>query len=138
MKNVFAFFLCFLLTGCAAKIPVHPGSISNLDSYTYDVLLVEQDAINNAKTAFQAGTIPAAAKGPLNDAIKQYDVALGAWQGYHAGLTKDTTALQSAIDALIGAVAALEQALGKTLPSAVLLGPRGELPPAQFISQEAY
>lgn len=118
MKFLVPLLLCLTLAGCAKKVPVHPGSISNLDSYSYDILLVEQDVLNNAKTAFQAGQIPASAKDSINAAIRQFDVALGAWQGYHSGLTKDTTALQNAVDALVGAVSALEQALGKTLPQA--------------------
>lgn len=118
MKVASLLLLCASLVtvGCAKKVAVHPGAVSNLDSYAYDVLLVEQDAISNAKAAFLAGSLPANSKDPLNAAIKQYDITLGAWQGYHGGLTTDATILQNAVDALIGAVAALEQSMGKQVP----------------------
>src|SRR5258708_30301848 len=96
--------LLSLLTGCAKfKIAVHPGAISNLDSYAYDVLLVEQDTINQARTAFLAGQLPANAKQPLNAAIDQYNIAEAAWQNYHAN-GAGQPALQSALDALVTVV----------------------------------
>lgn len=112
--------LCLLLTiaalaGCHKKIPVHPGAVSNLDSYSYDILLVEQSTINQAVANFKAGTLPANAKDPLNTAIQQYNVAQGAWQAYHAsGGKANATVLQQAVDALVGAVGQLQQSLGAT------------------------
>jgi hypothetical protein len=106
--------------GCATKVPVHPGAVSNIDSYAYDLLLVEQEAINSARTAFLAGQLPPNAKAPLNAAIAQYNITLGAWQGYHSGATKDSTVLQGAVDALVGAVGALQTSLGKTLPTSTV------------------
>ena len=104
-------FTIQLLAGCNKKIPVHPNAISNLDSYSYDILLVEQSTINSAVASYKAGTLPATAKAPLNTAIDQYNVAQGAWQSYHAG-GGNGTVLQQAIDALIGAVGQLQQTLG--------------------------
>ena len=99
--------------GChKSVVPVHPGSISNLDSYAYDVLLVEQAAIASAREDYAAGSLPPQAKAPLNAAIEQYDITLGAWNAYHSGLSKDSTALSNAINALVGAVGQLQQALG--------------------------
>jgi len=100
--------LIVALLGCAKKVQVHPGAISNLDSYAYDILLVEQDAINTAKAQFQAGQLPPAAKEPINYAIQQYNVTQGAWQAYHAG-GGDATKLQQALNALVGAVGELQK-----------------------------
>lgn len=95
------------------KIPVHSGAVSNLDSYAYDILLVEQATLNSAVNSFKAGTLPANAKDPLNGAIQQYNTAQGAWQAYHAG-GGNGTALQQALNALIGAVGQLQKSLGAT------------------------
>lgn len=103
-------------TGCSYlhknAPPVHPGAISNLDSYSYDILLAEQAAINNARAQYMGGSLPASAKGPLNAAIDQYNVTMSAWQSYHAN-GQGETALQQAINSLIAAVGALEKALQK-------------------------
>lgn len=114
MKQTLLLVLCLLFTGCnKTAVPTHPGAISNVDSYAYDVLLVEQDVINTARADYMAGKLPPAAKDLLNAAIAQYNVAQSAWQSYHAS-GGDATALQTAINALIGAVGGLQQALGKT------------------------
>ena len=112
--------IALLYTGCAKKVvAVHPGAISNYDSYAYDILTVEQGAINTAKAAFMAGTLPADAKDKLNAAIVQYNLTLAAWQGYHAA-GGDSTALQQAIATLVSSVGAL-QAILHSAPS--LMGP---------------
>ncbi len=102
-----------LTTGCAKKtVAVHPGAISNFDSYAYDILLVEQDAINQAKAAYTANSLPPEAKDPLNYAITQYNAAQTAWQAYHANGANQST-VQQAIDALIAAVGILHNILNK-------------------------
>jgi hypothetical protein len=119
MKQIALAMLCFIFSGCASKVAVHPGATS-LDSYAYDVLLVEQDAINAAKDAYTAGNLPASAHDPMNAAIKQYDATNQIWQAYHAaGGTGDATALNTALAALNAAVNTLQGILGKpavTLP----------------------
>lgn len=108
---LFALMFCI---GCPSGGPaVHPGSVSNVDSWAYDILTVEQDAINQARTDFKAGNLPASAKEPLNTAIAQYNVALAAWQSYHAGLTTDATALQNSVNALVGAFGEVQKLIGK-------------------------
>src|SRR5215475_9426063 len=75
------------LCGCSyihKNVPVHPGAISSLDSYAYDVLLAEQDAINTARAQYMGGTLSPAAKAPLNAAIDQYNITMSAWKSYHA------------------------------------------------------
>lgn len=114
-------FTLSLSLGCAKKpIAVHPGAISNLDSYGYDILLVEQAAILEAKNQFNAGSLPAAAKEPLNYAIQQYNLTQAAWQSYHAG-NKDDAKLQQALNALVGAVGQLQQMLGKKAETPISL-----------------
>lgn len=119
--------------GCAKKaVSVHPGAISDYDSYAYDILLVEQSAINEARAQYQAGNLPAAAKDPLNTAITQYNLAEAGWKAYH-GTGGDSTALQQAIDALVGAVGILQKALGGS-PAPMPGGPV-PAPPGAFILQ---
>jgi hypothetical protein len=123
MKKVLTFvligILAFAAIGCTKKhVAVHPGAISNLDSYAYDVLLVEQDAIKSIESSYATGTLPTSSKAAINTAVAQYNIAESAWQSYHAGLSKDTTALQNALDALVGTVGALQTQLGKQIPEA--------------------
>jgi hypothetical protein len=105
--------------GCAKKASApHPGAISNLDSFSYDVLLTEQAVLNQAKAELQAQTIPASTKPFLNAAINQYNVAEEAWQGYHAS-QQGADKLQLAINALITAVAALQKEIGRPAPGPI-------------------
>jgi len=87
MKYTMILSLCLALAGCAKTVAVHPGAISNLDSYAYDLLIVEQDSINTAKAQYQAGQLPASAKTALNAAIDQYNITEATWQSYHAKRT---------------------------------------------------
>lgn len=119
MKTLLMLALLLSSVGCAKKtVTVHPGAISNLDSYAYDVLLVEQDTINQAKTSFEAGQLPASAKDPLNYAAKQYTVTLAAWNAYHAG-GSNASVLQNAISVLVAAVGELM----KQMPNKNVLKP---------------
>jgi hypothetical protein len=121
-----------LLGGCAAKktVAIHPRAISNLDSYTYDILLVEQDAINAARASYASGQLPEQAKPYLAKAIDQYNVTQGAWHAYHDQHAGNESALQDALNALIGAVAQLEQVLGKA-PAPVPAAPTSWLLPQE-------
>lgn len=109
LKSIIVVCVVLLVTlGCHKQVAVHPGAVSNLDSYTYDVLLVEQDAISTAKTAYLAGNLPPAAKDPLNYAIAQYNTTQAAWQAYHSG-GGDATKLQQALTSLVAAVGELQK-----------------------------
>lgn len=107
------FLLILVLLGCAKKVEVHPGAISNLDSYTFDLLLVEQDALNQAKADFQAGKLPVAAKDALNYAISQYNITQAAARAYHDG-GGDATKLQQALASLVAAVGELQKLIAPT------------------------
>jgi N-methylhydantoinase B/oxoprolinase/acetone carboxylase alpha subunit len=114
MKLYLVPILVMLMAGCTKNpVAVHPGSISNFDSYAYDILLVEQDAITTARAQYVAGQLPAAAKPILNNAIAQYNATQAAWQSYHASGAGQST-LQQALDGLVALVGALQQALNKT------------------------
>jgi hypothetical protein len=88
-------------TGCAKKVVIHPGSISNLDSYAFDLLLVEQATLTQAKLQWASGQLPASIKGPLNIAIDQYNVTENAWQTYHGTGGSNEGALQQALTTLV-------------------------------------
>ncbi len=105
-------------SGCLKKLAIHPGSISSLDSYAYDLLLVEQDSINQARALYLSNSLPATAKVPLNDAIKQYNVTLAAWSAYHA-TTQGADKLQQALDSLVAAVGEVQKILNKKATPAV-------------------
>ena len=122
MKKTICLVICMLATvGCAKKaVTVHPGAISNLDSYAYDILLVEQASIDQARTAYQAGQMPESAKAAFNIAVAQYNVAQSAWQGYHAS-GANASALQQAIDSLVAAMGDLM----KLMPNKNVLKPVG-------------
>ena len=107
--------LMILTVGCAKHVAIHPGAISNVDSYSYDVLIAEQSVLDQAKADLQAGKLPESAKESLNYAGAQYNVALAAWNAYHSGNTKDSSTLDQAISALVGAVGQLQKQLGKQL-----------------------
>jgi hypothetical protein len=99
--------------GCGKKVAVHPGAISNLDSYAYDVLLAEQDVLNQAKSDYQAGTLGDNAKAPLNAAIAQYNVTQDLWQTYHAtGAGADK--LSQAVAVLVTLLGDIQKLRGKS------------------------
>lgn len=100
-------------SGCAKKVPIHPGAVSNIDSYTYDLLLVEQPALESAKKDFEAGNLPTEAKTPLNAAIAEFNTTYAAWDAYHRGVSVDADKLQASVNALVAAVAALQKSLHK-------------------------
>ncbi len=118
IKTFIVLLAVLLSTGCAKKIPLHPGAISDFDSYAYDLLLVEQSAISEARAQFVAGTLPAAAHDSLNTAIDRYNDAEVIWKSYHAS-GEDSTELQKALNALVSAVGALQRTLGKPGPEPI-------------------
>lgn len=126
--------LVLSMAGCAKKVAVHPNSISNLDSYAYDLLLVEQDSLNEAKAAWLTGTIHGdTVKSVLNGVILQYNFAEEQWQQYHAsGANADT--LQKALDALVLGMGQISGILGKTAKPAMKVG--SEVMPMRWIQSQ--
>lgn len=119
MKKLCALLSLVVMLGCQKTVTVHPGAISNFDSYSYDILLVEQDAINTARAQFVSGQLPAAARESLNVAIDQYNAAENVWQTYHS-TGQGQSALQQALTALVSAVGELQKLLNKPAPSPVI------------------
>lgn len=97
--------------GCGKKVTVHPGAISNLDSYAYDVLLTEQDVLNEAKADVLAGTLNA--KDQVNAAIKQYNLTEDLWQTYHA-TGQGADVLSQAAAALVTLLGDIQKIRGKS------------------------
>src|SRR5580704_18900166 len=108
-------FLAF--AGCTAPYVVHPGALNMTDSSAYDALLIAETMIDQARTAYQAGQLPEAAKEPLNALIQSYNVAQQSWLAYRGALatksppdvyfsqlTTNLTNLTNAIQALKGAL----------------------------------
>lgn len=117
--KLLSFLLILALLGCAKKVGVHPGAVSNLDSYAYDVLLVEQDVLTQAKADFTAGKLPPQAKDPINAAVNQYNVTQAAWQSYHAG-GGDATTLQQALASLVAAVGEVQKLIAPSKKPVVI------------------
>lgn len=117
MRTLVTVVLLSALLGCAKSVTVHPGATSSLDSYGYDVLLVEQAVLNQARANYLAGSLPAQAKAPLNAAIRQFNVTQAAWQAYHAN-GEGAPALQQALTTLISVVAELQRVLGQAVKPA--------------------
>ena len=111
MKKLWLIPLLLMLSGCAKKVSVHPGAISNLDSYSYDILIVEQDAINNARNqAVQlSGTLANQMATTGMQAGSQAAQALNVSGTIYEQLMNTTiqqdTALQNAIAAFAGQAA---------------------------------
>ena len=113
MKRIVLAFLLVSLVGCHKKIAFHPGAVSNLDSYAFDLLLVEQDVLAQARTDYMNGRLPDAARPAFNAAASQYNITQAAWQAYHSGHASNDSVLQDALNALVAAVGQLQQVLGK-------------------------
>jgi len=77
--------LGLLLTGCGKNTVVqHPGAIDSLDSKTYDVLLVAQNVLDNAKVAYKQGKLPETAKAAINAGGVVYTDLRELWLEYRA------------------------------------------------------
>ena len=75
---------------CAAvHYTVHPGALSQTDSAAYDVLLVAKAAIDQARTDYEAGKLPAGTRDGLNTLIRSYNVAREAWLTYRDAIARN-------------------------------------------------
>src|SRR2546426_2872122 len=62
---------------CAARYTVHPGALNKTDSAAYDVLLIAEATIDQARLDFQTGHLPSGAKPALDALAKSYNVDYG-------------------------------------------------------------
>lgn len=114
------FVLSSILAGCAAQrakpVPVAQGFINSYDQQIYATLYSTEVAINQARVIF--GTDPKAKK-TLNAAIAAYNDALTGYLVWRGASIQDPAADHSKLDntiaVLLGAIAAIEQQLQKTL-----------------------
>jgi hypothetical protein len=68
-------------SACAAHYRAHPGALNKTDSVAYDVLLVAEAAINQAKIQYQSKTNEA-----LDKLIRAYNITRESWLTYRGAL----------------------------------------------------
>lgn len=97
-------FLTAAMAGCgAAKNPPHPNQIDKFDGKTYDVLTTAQATLDQAKTEFKAGQLPASSNVLIDKTGAAYNDLRDAWIGYRAfkSAGKDATDYVTRINSLI-------------------------------------
>src|SRR5438105_2799729 len=69
----------FLLSAsaCRGHYAVHPGALNTADSAAYDTLVIAEAAIDDARVAYQVGSLPVGAKDLLNTLISSFNVYYG-------------------------------------------------------------
>jgi ABC-type transporter lipoprotein component MlaA len=98
-----------LIFSCKIYIP-HPGSVDTYDSAAYDLLVVAQSVLDQAKIQFNQGKLPTSAKQIINNAGTSYNLLRDAWLAYRAVQNPDKLkALQNAMAAVNGFLADLRK-----------------------------
>ncbi len=69
-------------SSCVARYTLHPGALNKTDSGAYDVLLVAESTIDQARILYQAGRLPRPAADALNRLIEAYNIARESWLIY--------------------------------------------------------
>lgn len=77
---------------CSPRYIVHPGAVDQTDSVTYDTLLVAETAIDNARAAYQAGSLPDSTKAAFNTLVRSYAVARDSWLTYRGAVATNVPA----------------------------------------------
>ena len=70
------------VSSCVARYSVHPGALNKTDSTAYDVLVIAQSTIDQARILYQAGQLPGSAAEALNKLIAAYNIARESWLIY--------------------------------------------------------
>ena len=85
---LFLFVIPVLLatSACAARYTIHPGSLNKTDSAAYDVLLIAEKAIDEARVQYEAGRLPHPAAEALNALVYSYNVARESWLTYRGAV----------------------------------------------------
>jgi hypothetical protein len=115
--------LLFTLSSCAGHYTVHPGALNTTDSAAYDALLIAQATIDQARTSFEAGQLPASAKDSLNTLIQSYNIAHDSWLTYRGAIATNVSAdayfaqLTSNILNLTNAIRALRERIANASPT---------------------
>jgi hypothetical protein len=75
-------------TACAAAhYTVHPGALNTVDSAAYDTLIAAQAAIDQARSDYKAGRLPAGARDALNMLVRAYNASHDAWIAYRGAVS---------------------------------------------------
>lgn len=102
-----------LLTSCAA-VQLHPGAVNKGDSSAYDVLLIAQAVIDQARVEVNSGTLPDTLKPGLMRLIDSYNIARMSWLTYRnavkSGASPSATAMNTAVSGLSAALDAFQSA----------------------------
>ncbi|OLD57225.1 MAG: hypothetical protein AUI54_03445 [Acidobacteria bacterium 13_1_40CM_2_56_5] len=64
-------------SACAARYTVHPGALNKTDSAAYDILLVAETAIDQARLAYKSRQLPAGVKLALDALVRSYNSYYG-------------------------------------------------------------
>jgi len=64
-------------SACAVRYTIHPGALNKTDSAAYDILLVAETAIDQARLDYKSGHLPAGAKPAFDALIKSYNIIYG-------------------------------------------------------------
>ena len=70
----------------AAHYTIHPGALNTADSAAYDTLLIAEATIDQARTAYPPGQVPAGARDALNILVQAYNVARESWLTYRGAI----------------------------------------------------
>src|SRR5437870_269734 len=86
LTYVLIIVLLLVTAACAARLTMHPGAVNQIDSASYDALLIAEAAIDQARREYQAHRLPDSAKGPLDTLIRYYNVAHESWLAYRGAI----------------------------------------------------
>jgi len=84
--------LLLLASACAAHYTVHPGALNQTDSGSYDVLVIAEATIDQARIEYQAKRLPDNSKAALNALVKSYNVARDSWLTYRGAISTNVPA----------------------------------------------
>src|SRR5207249_8663576 len=73
-------------SACAVRYTVHPGALNKTDSAAYDILLVAETAIDQARLDYKSGHLPAVAKPAFDALIQSYNIARDSWLAYRSAI----------------------------------------------------
>jgi hypothetical protein len=87
LKPLAAPMLVLCVSGCATMhYSVHPGALNPTDSAAYDMLLIAQATIEQAKADYQDHQLPPSTKGAINTLVQSYTVARESWLTYRGAI----------------------------------------------------
>lgn len=116
MTKQFVQFLIILGCVSCANRQIHPGAIDSFDSTTYDVLMISQSVLDEAKVQLKAGKLPESSRAVINRAGSAYDIARDAWLTYRASAPASRTTqaekVTTAITNLNSEIAKVKTAVG--------------------------